>query len=426
MNLKKISHSTFFLLHFTVFLSQKTPILAQMSNTATAYQQLLNANGTTPFQQIVVAAHQICRNTEGSLLLDFLPENAPIYTNRLPFEAIRLRGFLLARCAELPPSIIAADNRLLHVLKAELSYRAQPCLLAAAARAAAQLPDDAAELMPLLTYFLDNNYTDDITDIDELSADFSIKKPTTVRYEVIATLRNYGHKAYAAMPLLQKIASDNQNRDTILVQKAKDAVLDITQKTPPCCRIIPTDSLNQATATLFFMPKSERNFDFPNHFTLTNQNGKTVKTDAFIGKPFVVTFFYTRCHTPTKCAATVQKLAAVQKHFAQNRQLNRQVRLLAISYDSDFDDPSVLRVFGEQYGVVFTNEQTQFLNIATTERLPFFEKLKVNVGYSDNQIAQHGVQIIGFDKKGKRAFWANDATWTADDVVKALSKLKME
>jgi hypothetical protein len=202
---------------FLFFLIKMPFAIAQIEPSSAASQFLLNANGQTDKVKIAQAAALLSRNTEGGILTTFLRENHTIYTNRLPFEAIHLRSFILSCCANL---IDTPDNRVYQTVRAELSYRGELSLVAAAARVARRFPDHANDLVPLLAYYLDEDYADSHTDIDSLSPSFVCEKPTKVRYEVIATLQSFGAAAFSTTPALKHLTDPLSifSRDTLLQQ----------------------------------------------------------------------------------------------------------------------------------------------------------------------------------------------------------------
>lgn len=83
-------------------------------------------------------------------------------------------------------------------------------------------------------------------------------------------------------------------------------------------------------------------------FTLTDQNGASVSLSSLRGKVVALTFIYSRCPLPDYCPRVVANLAEVRKRFAAR--LGRDLTLLTVSFDPQYDTPAVLHAYAEQFG----------------------------------------------------------------------------
>lgn len=79
------------------------------------------------------------------------------------------------------------------------------------------------------------------------------------------------------------------------------------------------------------------------HFELTERSGMQVTSEELLGRPYVVSFFYSTC--PSICVQQNQKLKELQDAFA-----GRGVRFVAISVDPETDTPEVLREYAARFG----------------------------------------------------------------------------
>ena len=79
-------------------------------------------------------------------------------------------------------------------------------------------------------------------------------------------------------------------------------------------------------------------------FALTERSGKTIRRSDLLGKVSVVDFFYTRC--TDACPLQSAHLALVQARFSGARDL----RLVSITVDPDYDTPAVLRSYAARVG----------------------------------------------------------------------------
>lgn len=89
-------------------------------------------------------------------------------------------------------------------------------------------------------------------------------------------------------------------------------------------------------------------------FQFTAQDGKTVSTEDLKGKVWIANFIFTRCAGP--CPVMTSHMAEL------NRQLGtklKDVELVSITVDPEYDSPSVLKEYGERVGA--TPERWKFL-----------------------------------------------------------------
>jgi protein SCO1/2 len=85
-------------------------------------------------------------------------------------------------------------------------------------------------------------------------------------------------------------------------------------------------------------------------FSLTDQDGKTVRRADFKGKVLLVSFVFTTCNG--SCPATTHRMGKVQDALKSAGLLKKgQVRLLSITLDPARDTPRVLRDYMQLYDV---------------------------------------------------------------------------
>jgi protein SCO1/2 len=85
-------------------------------------------------------------------------------------------------------------------------------------------------------------------------------------------------------------------------------------------------------------------------YQFTNELGQAVSLGEFRGQALAITFFFTRCPIPDFCPRLSKNFeAACQKlHALRNAPTNWH--FLSVTFDPDYDTPSVLKTYGEQYG----------------------------------------------------------------------------
>jgi protein SCO1/2 len=83
-------------------------------------------------------------------------------------------------------------------------------------------------------------------------------------------------------------------------------------------------------------------------FALTNQNGGPVVLDTFHGRPFVLTFIFTRCPVPKFCPFISHNFSELQEAIKADAGTAGKARLLSITLDPKFDTPEILKSYAEQ------------------------------------------------------------------------------
>lgn len=82
-------------------------------------------------------------------------------------------------------------------------------------------------------------------------------------------------------------------------------------------------------------------------YSLTGQDGKPVTPDTFHGRPYLLTFVFTRCPVPTFCPRISKNFSELQDAIKADPALAGKARLLSITLDPKFDTPEILKAYGE-------------------------------------------------------------------------------
>ncbi len=80
-------------------------------------------------------------------------------------------------------------------------------------------------------------------------------------------------------------------------------------------------------------------------FALYNQDSMLITNEDYKGKVYVVEFFFTSC--PTICPIMTRNLVDLQENFREFEDFG----LASITINPEFDTPSVLKQYAEEYGV---------------------------------------------------------------------------
>lgn len=154
-------------------------------------------------------------------------------------------------------------------------------------------------------------------------------------------------------------------------------------------------------------------------FSLTNQNGEPVTLDTFRGRPFVLTFIFTRCPVPTFCPRISQNFFQLQEAIKSDQALAGKVRLLSITLDPGFDTPEILKAYAEHQ-----KADSQIWTFATGEPAEIdklTQSFAVHVQPEGGTIS-HGLATALVGPDGKVVMiWRGNA-WQPSEVIDELRR----
>ncbi len=80
-------------------------------------------------------------------------------------------------------------------------------------------------------------------------------------------------------------------------------------------------------------------------FSFTDQNGNTISNEDYLGKVYVVEFFFTTC--PTICPKMNKNLVQIQNHFDTKENFG----VASFTITPEIDTPEVLKAYADKYGI---------------------------------------------------------------------------
>lgn len=83
---------------------------------------------------------------------------------------------------------------------------------------------------------------------------------------------------------------------------------------------------------------------------LLDQDDRRRSLSEWRGTPVLMTFIYTRCPLPNFCPLMDRQFAQVQRQVAADPALRGHLRLISVSFDSDYDTPAVLAAHAQKVG----------------------------------------------------------------------------
>ncbi|AEH01236.1 SCO family protein [Lacinutrix sp. 5H-3-7-4] len=146
----------------------------------------------------------------------------------------------------------------------------------------------------------------------------------------------------------------------------------------------PSDEEKKALALSFIeingKPKKVPNFSF------TNQDGETITQDDYLGKVYVVEFFFTTC--PTICPRMNRNLIEIQNAFKNEDGFG----IASFSIMPEVDTPEVLKAYAQDYGVTNPN-----WNLMTGEEKAIFDLANIGFNIFVGKVAD---DEMGFEHSG--------------------------
>lgn len=152
-----------------------------------------------------------------------------------------------------------------------------------------------------------------------------------------------------------------------------------------------------------------------------NQDGEPGVLSDLINQPVLITFFYTRCQNNRKCSAAVGRLAALQRQLKQAG-LEDRVRLLAITYEPQFDSPERINRYGTDHGLQF-GQQAMALQLDVKRQQRLIDELQAPVSFNAGWVNTHGVELSLLDAKGRLVRQYHTLLWHNDQVAGDLQRV---
>jgi len=101
-------------------------------------------------------------------------------------------------------------------------------------------------------------------------------------------------------------------------------------------------------------------------FSFTDQNGNTITNRDYLGKVYVVEFFFTTC--PTICPRMNRNLVQIQDTFKEFENFG----VASFTINPEYDTPKILKEYAEKYGItnpnwhLMTGDQDKIYELANT------------------------------------------------------------
>ncbi len=130
-------------------------------------------------------------------------------------------------------------------------------------------------------------------------------------------------------------------------------------------------------------------------FSLTDDHGRAVSTQALLGKPIVISMLYTSCYKI--CPMTTRHLARVVEK-ARETLGKDSFSVVAIGFDSQYDTPQAMQYFARKQGI---ENSGWYLLSADSETIAALSKQLGFVFFPSPNGFDHVVQATVVDASGK-------------------------
>lgn len=352
-----------------------------------------------------------------NLLVELLSERHVVYNERPAYQANRIKGYAMASFAEagLPDSAI-------NFVLDELQNGRNAYTVAAAARGLRGSKRPKAEYSGFLIQAVHNlRYHDDSLDLTQFKPTWPLRKPSSGKLEIFRTLQWLKGYAKSALPELSSFLENNidfapdireEIRVTIDAIEADDRELDLN-----CC-----DVEGKTVTGASWLWKGIRTIRSIGNLEVQNEDGISMPlNDVIKQKPTVIAFFYTRCMNPNKCTLTINKMGWLQKELIE-KGLQDKVNLIAFTYDPSYDNSSKMRVFGENRGIIFS-QNMHFLRTRPEDFSVLSDFFQLGVNHVASTVNQHRLELFLMDQNGNIKTSYTRLQWEVEKVCGDIKNL---
>jgi cytochrome oxidase Cu insertion factor (SCO1/SenC/PrrC family) len=391
--MSRLSFSLFFLLTFSGLTGQRNIYVSKLQNPTNSccnenemIEKIKKADKNKTFAELadIITTCKGEFSTSSNIvssLSEWLKENNSIYTGKSFNEVLQFRAYLIYSF-----SFFIKNETVLKYLIYELNYSDNLNIIGSSIYTSRLYKDSTLNL--LIERFTSNNYNVKVNFVD---FEIGIEYNTTIQKEAIASLN--------AIHALEK--KDKENR------------------IHSCCS---SENVEDKKEKANWIEKKNRKKNVLKVEFLDQENLKCNFAE-FIGKPFIITFFYSSCTNQNKCASTVAKLKEFQE---KTTSMKNKIGVYLITYDPYVDKPDVLKKYGEAYNFKFSSTSKFLLPVSENQSLSLSTFFNTAVNYGNGIVNQHGTQLYVFDKKGKLAFKFENEFWTVNELIAIFSKLETE
>jgi protein SCO1/2 len=153
---------------------------------------------------------------------------------------------------------------------------------------------------------------------------------------------------------------------------------------------------------------------------LVDQSGAPRPVTSLQGHRIALTFIYTRCPLPDFCPLMSKQFAVLQDEIRKSAEL-RDVRLVSVTLDPEFDTPAVLTAHAKALGA--DPSLWYFVTGARDEVFAFAKRFGVVTEPGESAgVVVHNLRTAIIDAQGRLVSVHSGSMWTPADLVADLEK----
>jgi protein SCO1/2 len=157
------------------------------------------------------------------------------------------------------------------------------------------------------------------------------------------------------------------------------------------------------------------------HFT--NEMGQATSLSQYKGQAVAITFLFTRCPFPTFCPRMSSNFEEAYKKLKANSQAPTNWHLLTITFDPQFDTPTILKSYAKRYS--YDPARWNYLTGELIDITAITEQFGLMFWRPDpNEVTgiSHNLRTAVIDAQGRVQQVFRDNSWKVDDLVDELIK----
>jgi protein SCO1 len=149
-------------------------------------------------------------------------------------------------------------------------------------------------------------------------------------------------------------------------------------------------------------------------FRLTNQNSERISLDTFRGRPFVLTFVFTRCPLPNFCPRMSSNFEELEAAIKTGSGALANTHLLSVTLDPGFDTPEVLKTYA---GYHHADPQTWSFATGDEKDVETLTRAFSVYRQTEGGTISHSLATALIDKNGRiEKIWRGNA-WKPNEVI---------
>ena len=153
---------------------------------------------------------------------------------------------------------------------------------------------------------------------------------------------------------------------------------------------------------------------------LIDQEGRTRRISEWRGRTVAVTFVYTRCPLPDFCPLMDRHFKAAQAALKADPALAARVHLLSVSFDPDYDTPTVIAAHAQRVGADPALWSYLTGTRGAVDRFAGAFGVSVMRESEPAQEIIHNLRTAVIDAGGRLVAVLNGRDWTPEELVTAM------